>query len=197
MSKVLEPKETAVAEWFELVKEAESHSGLLVDVELEHYLVNLLLRFMNHPEVANAVLGLEYLQAEHVYGYSRCDSLRKVGDECLLYSGLYPQRAEKRRCGISYYVSLGQKSYTSAASSAGRQPELAILLEQLGLGFVRLMDILQSIRSLAGSENQLSLMQAVDLWQDTGSEIARRIIKAHTNGFIVGEKRGQIWKYNK
>lgn len=185
MSSLLEPKETAISEWFELVKQAESSSGLIVGEELEHYLVNLLLRFMNKPELANTVLGLEYLLGEQQSGYGRWDALRKVGDECLLYSGLYRARAQKRRCRVSYYVKLGQRSYSSAAMQLRKESEFSILLDQLGSSFVRLMDVLQSIRALGGSEQQLTLIQAVDLWHDTGSEIAKKIISQHTQGFLI------------
>lgn len=188
MSSLLEPKDTAVEEWYELVRQAESSSGLIVGEELEYYLVNLLLRFMNKPELANTVLGLEYLLAEQQKGFDRWEALRNVGDECLLYSGLYPARAQKCRCRVSYFVKLGQRSYSSAALQLRKESELSTLLEQLGLSFVRLMDVLQSIRAMADSEQQLSLIQAVDLWEDTGSEIARKIISSHTTGFLVKPK---------
>lgn len=185
MGSLLEPKETAMEEWYELVRQAESSSGLIVGKELEYYLVNLLLRFMNKPELANTVLGLEYLLAEQEEGFGRWEALRNVGDECLLYSGLYPARVQKRRCSVSYYVKLGQRSYSSAAKQLRKESELSVLLDQVGSSFVRLMDVLQSIRAMEDSEQQLSLIQAVDLWHDTGSEIARKIISQHTKGFLV------------
>jgi len=185
MSHIINPKETPVAEWYELVKEAESTSGLVVNEELESYLVNLLVRFMDKPEIAGAVLGLDYLQAEQQQGRGRSDVLRQVGDQCLLYSGLYPERAERRRCRISYFVELGQLSYASAANQAQKDSEIALVLKLLCVRFVRLMDILQSMRNLAGPEKELSLLSAVELWQDTGSEAAQKIIAQYSKGFLV------------
>ncbi len=178
MSSVIEP-------WYDIVREAETTSGLSVSEELEQYLVNLLLRYMDKPEITDSVLSLEFLLAEQQLSFNGYNELRKVGDECLLYSGLFPERAQRRRMRVSYFVELGQLSYQSAAKKAGNEVELAALFEHLSQRFVRLMDILQSMRSLPGSDHQLSLLLAVDLWQDTGSEIARRIIAEHTDGFLV------------
>jgi hypothetical protein len=184
MAKVIEPKATAMAEWYDIVREAEKLLGHEVGDELESYLVNLLLRFMDKPGLASAVLGLDYLLAEQHLSSTRYHALRKVGDQCLLYSGLFPERAERRRLRVSYFVELGQRSYFSAAAQAGREHELAELFQHLSNRFVRLMDILHSMRSL-GIERQLSLLQAVELWQDTGSEFAYKIITQHTDGFVI------------
>lgn len=185
MSNVLKPQPTALAEWYEIVREAEAVSGLRVGEELECYLVNLLLRFTDKPTLADAVLGLDYLLAEQQLTPSKYNALREVGDQCLLYSGLYPERAERRRVPVSYFVALGQRAYCSAAMNISRDPELSILFEQLGTRFVRLMDILLSLRALAGSDKQMSLLQAVELWQDTRSESAKKIITGHTDGFVI------------
>ena len=63
--------------------------------------------------------------------------------------------------------------------------ELAVLFAHLGQGFVPLMDILQTLRAIPGPDRELPLFMAVELWQDTGSEVARRIIAQHTQGFVV------------
>jgi hypothetical protein len=188
MGELIGPKETAVAEWYDIVRQAESDSGLSVSEELESYLVNLLLRFMDKPELADAVLSLNYLLAEQQLSSERYNTLRQVGDQCLLYSGLFPERALRKRVRVSYFVELGQRSYSSAAMKVGREVELAALFEHLGQRFVRLMDILQSMRGMSGADRQLSLLLAVDLWQDTGSEAARKIIAQHTDGFVVKSK---------
>ncbi len=185
MGNVVEPKESIVAEWYDIVREAESTSGLSVSEELENYLVNLLFRYMDKPEIADAVLSLEFLRAEQQLFFTPYNELRKVGDQCLLYSGLFPERALRRRLKVSYFVELGQLSYQSASKKAINEGDLASLFKHLSERFVRLMDILQSIRSLPGADHQLSLLLAVDLWHDTHSEIARRIIAKHTDGFLV------------
>lgn len=185
MSSLLEPKETMVAEWYDVVREAESTSGISVSEELENYLVNLLLRYMDKPEIADVILSEEFLNAEQQISFSAYNELRKVGDQCLLYSGLFPERAERRRLRVSYFVELGRLSYQSAAMKARSEADLSSLYMHLSERFVRLMDILQSMRSLSGADHDVSLILAVDLWQDTGSEIARRIISAHTDGFVI------------
>lgn len=188
MGSVLKPQPTALAEWYEIVREAEAASGLRVDEELENYLVNLLLRFTDKPALADAVLGLDYLLAEQQLSSIKYGALREVGDQCLLYSGLYPGRAERRRVRVSYFVELGQRAYCSAAMNSTRDPALSLLFEHLGTRFVCLMDILLSLRRLAGPDKQLPLLQAVELWQDTSSETAKKIITEHTDGFVIKQR---------
>ena len=50
---------TAVAQWQALVKDAESSSNLRLNNELESYLVFLLGRFNQRPDIANCILAKE------------------------------------------------------------------------------------------------------------------------------------------
>ena len=102
---------SATAEWLSLVNEAESAAALHLDEEMQSYLVFLLMRFTESPELAASVLAMEYLQSMRSQGRVGQDQLRNVGDKCLLYSGLFPERAERRRVKISYFVDLGRSAY--------------------------------------------------------------------------------------
>ena len=51
---------SATAEWLSLVNEAESAAALHLDEEMQSYLVFLLMRFTESPELAASVLAMEY-----------------------------------------------------------------------------------------------------------------------------------------
>ena len=164
----------ATAQWQDLVKEAEAFNGVPLDEELESYLVFLLMRYTGKPELAAKVMALDYLQGVQTTGSERREKMRDVGDQCLLYSGFFPKRAEKRRVRVSYYVDLGRTAYHNVAEAT--QAAMAQMFNHLAESFVAMMDTLQAIRCMHAPANQLDPIQAFELWQDTGSPRARTVL---------------------
>ena len=169
---------SATAEWLSLVSEAESAAALHLDEEMQSYLVFLLMRFTESPELAASVLAVEYLQSMHARGRVGHDQLRNVGDKCLLYSGLFPERAERRRVSISYFVDLGRSAYQQLSDRL--EHGAAAMYHQLANAFVSLMDVLQTMRTLGDRANQLDPVHAFELWRHTGSQAALRILRDRT-----------------
>ena len=172
-----------VADWQKLVSEAEAELGVSLDEELESYLVFLLMRFHNQPEIAGSVMALEYLDGLQQTGRIRQEQMRSVGDQCLLYSGLFPQYARKRRVTVSYYVDLGRSAYRNLAED--EQFNLSTMFAKLAIHFIALMDTLQALRSLSMDRPLLDPLTATELWQSTGSCHARSLLKCATEGEVV------------
>jgi hypothetical protein len=168
---------SAAAEWLSLVHEAETAIAHPLDEEMQSYLVFLLMRFTGKPELAASVLAVEYLQSMHSLGRAGHDQLRNVGDKCLLYSGLFPKRAERRRVKISYFVDLGRSAYQLLSERLERGA--AAMYQRLAGTFIPLMDVLQAMRTL-GAGDPLTPLQAIELWQETGSRAALRTLRRRT-----------------
>lgn len=167
---------TASAQWHALVNDAERAAACPLVEELESYLVLLLMRFTRRPEMVGNALALDYLNGMLAQGRSRQDSLRDVGDQCLLYSGLFPQQAARRQVKISYFVDLGRSAYQQLSTTlASSYAELYVHLSQ---DFVSLMDVLHAIRSLGSDLPRLDPFSAYELWADTGSRQAYRALRA-------------------
>ncbi|MBI5448444.1 MAG: hypothetical protein HY939_06965 [Gammaproteobacteria bacterium] len=179
MSLVVEP--TSVAQWQSLILEAERACEVNLGVDTESYLVFLLMRFVGRPEMAASVLGLEFLESAHDLSHAREDKLRDVGDKCLLYSGLFPGRAERRRVNISYFVKLGQAAYCTLSDHS---PRLAAFYEVLCEKFVAMMEVLQTTRELKEDKSALSPLEAYSLWEDLRSQHALVDLKRYTDGMI-------------
>jgi hypothetical protein len=172
---------TATAQWQALVHEAEHSCAVHLADELESYLVFLLMRFCDQPRLAASVLALEFLRSLEIKGLQSQTLLRDVGDKCLLFSGLFPGIAERRRVRISYFVHLGQSAYGTLADTSAT-PVFTALCER----FVALMDILHAMRELAGTASLLPL-QAQELWNDTGSPHALSVLRRHTSAVPLRE----------
>lgn len=176
---------TVMAGWYELVQEAETVYGVQFGADLEQYLTALLYTYTDRPQALSGVLALDYLQAVQNPGAHAQGSLRDVGDKCLLFSGLFPQHAERRRVSINYFVDLGKSSYSCVAESCRNQVQKARLFSDLQYHFVGMMDVLHIIREMGGAEQQLSLVHAYELWQHTQSPYAKSIIERHESGFSL------------
>ncbi len=168
---VLNP--TQVAQWHALIDEAQKSTHHDLGEELESYLVFLLIRFTTQPDLANRILALDYLESMQQHGKRRINALKNVGDHCLLFSGLFPQRAKHRQVKLSYFINLGRSAYQELSNNT--RPSTTSLFNALSLHFIALMDTLHSIRAL-GNTPCLDPLQAYELWRDTGSEYALKTL---------------------
>jgi len=173
----------ATSQWQELVKDAENLNGTQLDEELESYLVFLLMRYTQQPQLGARVMALAYLDGANSVGNLRQEKMRDVGDQCLLFSGLFPRLAERRRVKLSYYVNLGRSAYHTVSETA--QNAMARMFGQLSESFVELMDTLQAMRCVSQQANDMDVLAAFELWQNTNSERARSIIMNAGNGIPV------------
>lgn len=171
---------TSTAQWHALVTEAESVAACPLVEELESYLVFLLMRFSRKPEIAGNIMALDYLNGMLASGQVKQGRLRDVGDQCLLYSGLFPQQAGRRQVRVSYFVDLGRSAYQQL--SFGLANSYAELYAHLSQDFVALMDVLHAIRRLGGSAPCLDPLPAYELWNDTGSRQAYQTLCQVSNG---------------
>lgn len=168
-----------ISQWQALVAEAEALSGVQLDEELESYLVFTLMRYLRRPEMTQRILALDFLEAFQRTHPQRSEALRDVGDQCLLYSGLFPRRAERRRVRVSYYVSLGRSAYQHLADSLSKTADL---FAHLAAEFVAAMDTLQAIRVMGQQTTGLLPAQAYELWQETASRQAYAEVVRQTGG---------------
>ena len=174
---------SSTAQWHKLVHEAESICDFQLDEELESYLVFLLMRFLGRSDFTSRIMAMDYLHSLVQRGQVQQESLRDVGDHCLLFSGLFPKIAERRRVKISYYVGIGQSAYNHLADTC--KENLGLFYRQLADAFVQLMDILQVIGSMRNSSDVLSPLEALELWGDTQSNQALKSISKFSTGFLI------------
>jgi hypothetical protein len=134
---------TAVELWQGLLGEGEARAGCALGEEVQSYLVFALLRHLRDPHLLGRVLALEWLDAHERAGSQRVDTLRDVGDRCLLIAGLFPQQARRRRVDGDYFIALGRSAYGSAADVAS--PGYAALFGQLVTAYQAMVRVLSAL----------------------------------------------------
>jgi hypothetical protein len=155
------------AQFYELVNEAEAAARCDLNENTESYLVFLLMNYLKRPDWISRILSIEYLKAVTEDGQTRKVRLKEVGDQCLLYSGLFPKRAERMRLRIGYFVDLGRGAYNELSRTV--KYGLAEIYADVCQDFVTLMEVMQAMRHLDPDRQGLSPLAALELWQDTGS----------------------------
>ncbi len=175
-----------VADWQKLVSEAEAKMGVSLDQDMESYLVFTLMRYTSRPDMASRVMALDYLEAMQNTGSASQTQMREVADQCLLLTGLFPARAQRRRVSITYYVDLGRSAYQHLAENLASMTELYSRMAQQ---FVQAMDTLHAIRQLGEGNLQLEPLEAFDLWQQTGSRAARSQLGRDGQALPLGDYR--------
>lgn len=157
-----------IALWKDTVQHAKNQCAITLENELETYLVSLLVQYTSRPEVVKQLLATTFLEAQK--GHNQ-HALREVGDQCLLFAGLFPHAAERKLVKISYFVDLGRSAYASISCDTND------LFRLLAYQFVGLMDVLQSIRP----HPDLLPLEAYDQWIEVGSQRALRILQEYTH----------------
>lgn len=170
---------TTPSHWLTLVSQAKISTGSIISEQAENYLIGLLTHFSAKPLTMARALAFDFLSDPAMQAKSLAEQLKGIGDHCLLFAGLFPHYAERRKIRLGQMVELGQHAYRQLHESApfehgGQYADLA-------REFVTLMDLLHSIRELRDGRARLSPLHAFDLWSDTGSRHALRVIRSFTD----------------
>jgi hypothetical protein len=158
--------------WHEVVVRAERESSIILNAELETYLISLLIRYTSQPELVKKIFATAFLEAHQLKNRERAISLQHVGDQCLLFAGLFPMAAVKRQVKISYFVDLGRSAYAHISRTDDD------LYWSLAIQFIGLMDVLQSIRHYT----DLTPLAAFEQWESLGSRRALQILRTYSQG---------------
>ena len=128
------------ASW-EMVMAAEGKTRMLLDEDLESYLVHMMARnFRNEQKMPPDIICLELGRARSA------DDYRDIGEGCLFVDAWNVKRA--RLVSRDYYQRMGQIAYCHAAAAS--RPFDAFF-ERVGREFKALSQVLSGVRQLSGS----------------------------------------------
>lgn len=159
---------TATAEWYALVQSAREACGAPLEEPVEAYLVFMLMRFSERADLGQHALALDYLVGLQDPA-DRRKRLRDTGDECLIVCGLFPQRAQRKRVPVRYFVDLGRGAYETLADH-GEASEVTPF-DVLAARFITLMAVLQAMRPVDHPQSP-SPLEAANMAEQTGSRAA-------------------------
>ncbi len=137
-----------IAEWYSLVCEAQHETGYYFDDSIQHYLVMTLDHFTTERGLVSTIVAIDFLEGMAISKTADTHLLRRVGDHCLIISGLFPERALRKNVSLNYFIGMGQQAYDALAIAPARYAFDAELFKNLSTHFVGLMDVLHTMRQL-------------------------------------------------
>jgi hypothetical protein len=164
--------------WRDLIKQAEGKCDIVLTDELETYLVSLLARYLTHQGPIRTLFATAFLEAINFQQHERQIALQEIGDQCLIFTGLFAKQVVKRNLKIAYFVEIGRTAYLANSIQDND------LFNVLAMQFVVLMDVLQSTRQYP----DLLPLEAYEQWESLGSKRAYKILSDYTKAIPLRGK---------
>ena len=183
------------SQWHKLITDAQTATGIQLELPLESYLIHTLINYTQRPEIASRIFGIDYLHAQSEQGQARNLRLREIADQCLLYAGLFPQYAKRRHVSPSYYVDIGRSAYSSLSSEESAWSDV---FTDLSYNFVTLMDTLLAIHHIDSGESDnyiLDPILALKTWQQTQSQQALKMLQQQTRSSNIVDFNSTLAKH--
>jgi len=171
------------APWRALLTKAQFVARVELHALVEEYLVGVLFRTSISPAEVDASI---IATAAGRSGQSGdVDTLRAIGDHCLIYAGLYPEHAIGRDVPLAYFVRVGAAAYREFGELTA-DPMFTLLAEC----YVEIIGVLHTLRDVEDDAACLDPISAFQLWQDTGSMHAWHTLRRFTDSLPVASRSG-------
>lgn len=137
---------TPISGWQGLVIDAKHKIQKDLDEHLECYLVITLDEYTTEMSYIQNALAFDYLHGLTHTSVQPHDTMRHVGDKCLILAGLFPEQAQHRNVSLDYFIHMGQNAYHAVAEVVYDIQLDRALFAKLGSQFTELIDILHVMR---------------------------------------------------
>lgn len=118
------------------------------------------------------ILAFLYGEAQTADPFARERALKRLGDICLLVTGVFPDSLKRKVVDVDYYCGMGGGAYKALATM--QFTDLArTLYDELSSKFVVFSDVLSEFADKSGLLNDGDLLRMYERWLNTGSERLR------------------------
>ena len=173
------------AGWRAMLTEAQHMARRYLPPVVDDYVVQLLYRAVGKP---NSQVGEDARAV--IERMVRHNSLRQmnfaaIGDQSLIFGGLFPEQAIKKGIPIAYFIHAGCNAYREFAALIN-EPAQRELFNALADHFVAVIDALHTMRGLQQNSPCIDALNAYQLWTETGSTYARQVLSEVTSALPSG-----------
>lgn len=171
------------AHWYALMGYAQAETGHYIEQEVENYLVYLLETMSGdvvgagpHKQVlAELNATFQPVREKHLV------KVQEVAEQCIMIAGLFPEHARRTGISLLYFMETGQSAYRDLHTAVPQSPVYSYIAKH----YVNVIDVLQKLAELCGSCYPLDLIQACELWQETGSHHGLEFIINQTHALPI------------
>ena len=100
---------------WEIVMEAQGKSQIFLESDVEAFLVHVIARTLDKPNIWDQPIAIRVLTAQQLSGKTRAQALQTIGEECLFINGW--QIKQERWPTKTYFVEMGEIAFGLASTS--------------------------------------------------------------------------------
>ncbi len=149
---------TETAHWHALIGKAEHVAHHLLPQGIENYLVRLFMRF--EQEETNTFQKKQ--GQEHLVNTE--EKLQRLGDQCLMLCGFYPEASEEYGVAMGEFISMGAESYKKMASLEYGENEM--IFEYLAENFAQVSELLCYISNFYNKSSKRQNYKTVENYDE-------------------------------
>jgi hypothetical protein len=149
---------TETAHWHALIGKAEYTARHLLPNGIEDYLVRLFMRF----EQEECSVFQEKRNQER--SVSSEEKLQRLGDQCLLLCGFYPEASQEYGVALDEFVSMGAEAYQKLASLEYGEDEM--IFEYLAANFDQVAELLCYISNISSKSVKRQAHKTAEAYEE-------------------------------
>ncbi len=170
----------------EQVSAVAAKQNLELDEELEFYIVNLLVDFINPEKLNNHVheinvldtpLALQLKNALEAPRESQAKIYKGLGDTSLYVAGYFQDFFNRKSYDIEYYITLGSNAYVSLSSlmrESYKDEHFSGIYQHLAEMFQQLVEVLAEVSEVLLPKKSANILAIYDRWTRNQSDRLRR-----------------------
>lgn len=179
-----DPHKAVIYQWHQLIQQACDYAVISLDDDIQSYLLLTLIRYIHDDQLAENAITMSFKINDTLPRDQRIQALKSRAEHCLILAGMFPSYIDRQSLRISHYIQLGIDSYAELSQLMFDHDKL--IYQQLSEDFVKLIDVLYTVRVFNGAP-MLPLIQAMELWSDTGSKTAFRTLTINRQSIPLTE----------
>jgi len=174
----------ALYHWNQLIQEACDYTKIELSLDCKNYLLMTLVRYIQNEDLADEAVKMTFFSESQSKVKNQIELLKTQADHCLILAGLFPAQLNRQSIRISHYIKLGSECFVRLSQTVDDEDRR--IYENLSTSFVELVDVLFTIRAFNGSP-AMPLIQAMELWSDTGSKMAYQLLTCNRTSIPLNE----------
>lgn len=155
---------------------AQDKCGIKLPKNINHFLKDVLIRFVDQPTFNDHSFSKIAYLAEH--NSVPLSKLAETADSCLIYIGLFPNRVDTCDLNLAHFIDTGKALYHQIHQHpvhTANQITGAAIADH----YIDMVDTLLSFRENIWHDDPITKLYAYQLWQASGSKYALKCL-GHT-----------------
>ncbi len=169
------------------LKESLARNHVSAEKGSVDYLAELLMGYLrsDHFFVKNESGGLSNnCLADLYFSYlqgttdQKRNALKRLGDICLLVTGLFPDSLKRKLVDLDYYFGMGGTAYRTLANCQ-RTPLAQGMFSELSQNFIQFANVLSELSEKNGLQSNSDVLRLYERWLLTGNENLKARLAQH------------------